>query len=252
MSVEKLKNGATLVGTMLRLTKNSAVALVAKNAGLDFIMPDMEHSTYNFETLAAIARVARLSGVECFVRVSELSKSYVSGALDAGVTGVMVPMIETVEQAEKLVNWSKFMPIGGRGFGGVGDHSQFKAAKALEFMPEANKKVLTIAQIETALAIENIEKIAAVEGIDALLVGPNDLSNSLGVPGELFSDINLTAIRRTAKAAKDNGKIFGLHGPDKMTEMLIEENVGLTLIMSNHDVGLLQSGMAELVKKYKR
>jgi 2-keto-3-deoxy-L-rhamnonate aldolase RhmA len=181
MSVEKLKNGATLVGTMLRLTKNSAVALVAKNAGLDFIMP-----------------------------------------------------------------------IGGRGFGGVGDHSQFKAAKALEFMPEANKKVLTIAQIETALAIENIEKIAAVEGIDALLVGPNDLSNSLGVPGELFSDINLTAIRRTAKAAKDNGKIFGLHGPDKMTEMLIEENVGLTLIMSNHDVGLLQSGMAELVKKYKR
>ncbi|MFA7672017.1 MAG: aldolase/citrate lyase family protein [Sphaerochaetaceae bacterium] len=249
MSVQKVKEGKRIVGTMLRLSKNSAVALLAKNAGLDFIMPDMEHSTYNFETLANIARVSRLAGIECFVRVSELSKSYVSGALDAGVTGIMVPMIETVEQAKKFVNWAKFMPVGNRGFGGMGDHSQFTSAKAVEFMPKANKETLTIAQIESALAIDNIEEIAAVDGIDALLIGPNDLANSLGIPGDLFHEKNMNAILKTAKAARDNNKIFGLHGPDKMAQMLLDE--GLTLLMSNHDAGLLLNAFKNLVEKFK-
>ena len=248
-SVVRLKRNETIVGTMLRLVKNPAVALIAKHAGLDFIMADMEHGTYNMETLAGIARVAKLTGVECFVRVPELSKAYISGALDAGVTGIMVPMIETVEQAEKLAFWGKFMPVGGRGFGGIGDHTSFKGAKALEFMPKSNEETLTIAQIETKMAISNIEEIAAVEGIDALLVGPNDLANSLGIPGDLFNKKNIGAIKKVAKAARKHGKIFGLHGPDKMAEMFISE--GLTLIMSNHDAGLLTSSMCSIVKKFK-
>ncbi|MCF7945304.1 MAG: hypothetical protein K9L24_00410 [Spirochaetia bacterium] len=249
MTVEQLKKGETLVGTMLRLSKNSAIALTAKHAGMDFIMPDMEHSTYSFETLAGIARVAKLAGVECFVRVSELSKSYVSGALDAGVTGVMVPMIETPEQAKKLAFWGKYMPVGGRGFGGIGDHTGFVGAKALEFMPEANRKTLTIAQIETATAIDNIEEIASVEGIDALLVGPNDLANSLGIPGDVFNEKNVAAIKKVARVAKTSGKVFGFHGPDKLAEILIPE--GLKLIMSNHDAGMLLGAMKQITNKYK-
>jgi 2-keto-3-deoxy-L-rhamnonate aldolase RhmA len=161
----------------------------------------------------------------------------------------MVPMIETVEQAEKLAFWGKYMPVGGRGFGGTGDHTQFDNAKALEYMPDANKRTLIIAQIETALAIENLEGIAAVDGIDALLVGPNDLANSLGIPGDLFHEKNIEAIKKTARLAKANGKVFGLHGPEKMTKMMIPE--GLTMIMSNHDSGILLSGMKDIVKKFK-
>ncbi|MBL7006188.1 MAG: hypothetical protein ISR78_03785 [Spirochaetia bacterium] len=248
-SVVRLKNGERILGTMIRLVKNPALALIAKHAGLDFIMPDMEHAAFSMETLAGIARMAKSCGIECFVRVPELSKAFVSGALDAGVTGVMVPMIETVEQAEKLAFWGKYMPEGGRGFGGIGDHTSFKGANALEYMPEANRTTLTIAQIETGLAIENIEEIAKVDGIDALLIGPNDLANSLGIPGDLFNDKNMNAILKVAREAKKNGKIFGLHGPDKMAEMLLDE--GLNLLMSNHDSGLLTSAMNSIVKKFK-
>jgi len=248
-SVVRLKNNERILGTMIRVVKNPAIALIAKNAGLDFIMPDMEHSTFSMETLAGIARMAKSCGIECFVRVPELSKAYVSGVLDAGCTGVMVPMVETVEQAKKLAFWGKFMPVGGRGFGGSGDHTAFAGAKALEYMPEANRITLTIAQIETATAIENIDEIAAVEGIDALLVGPNDLSNSLGIPGELFHEKNISAIRKVAQSAKAHGKVFGLHGPDKMADMFLDD--GLNLLMSSHDAGLLTKAMGSIITRFK-
>ena len=131
----------------------------------------------------------------------------------------------------------------------MGDHTGFKNAEANDFMPRANEETLTIAQIESGPAIENIEEIAAVEGIDALLVGPNDLSNSLGIPGDLFHKKNIEAIEKVARAAKEAGKIFGLHAPDKMTEMFIPQ--GLTLIMSGHDVGLLTGAMKSVAAKFK-
>lgn len=241
--------GERMVGTMVRLVRNPAIALVAKNGGLDFIMVDMEHSTHSFETLADIMRTARLAGIEGFVRVPELSKAFVSRALDAGATGVMVPMIETVAQAEALVQWGKFAPAGGRGFGSVGDHTGFTGAKATEYMPQANEETLLIAQIESRQGAESIEQIAAVDGIDACLIGPNDLANSLGIPGDLFHERNLEAIMRIATAVRASGKVLGLHGPDRLTEMLLDE--GLTLIMSSHDTGLLTEALRGVADRYR-
>ena len=249
MPVARLKRGETIVGTMVRMVRNPAVALIARNAGLDFFMLDMEHGSYGLETIADAMRIARLAGVGGFVRVPELSKAFVSGALDAGATGIMVPMIETAEQAEKLAHWGKFAPVGGRGFGSAGDHTGYLASQAVAFMPQANDETLTIAQIESKTAIENIDAIAAVEGIDALLIGPNDLANSLGIPGDLFAPKSIDSIMEVARAAKRAGKILGMHGPDKLIEMLIPE--GLRLIMSGLDVSFLTQAMAAVAAKYK-
>ena len=238
-----------MIGTMIRLVRNPAIALVAKNAGLDFFMVDMEHSSHSFETLADIMRTARLAGIEGFVRVPELSKAFVSRALDAGATGVMVPMIETVAQAEALVHWGKFAPPGGRGFGSVGDHTGFAAATATEYMPRANDETLLIAQIESRDGVENIDRIAAVEGIDACLIGPNDLANSLEIPGDLFHERTMEAIIRIARSVRSAGKILGLHGPDRLTDMLLAE--GLTLIMSDHDTGLLTAALRSVANRFR-
>jgi 4-hydroxy-2-oxoheptanedioate aldolase len=252
MAVQKLREGKRVVGTMVRLIQDPAVAVVAHNAGMDFIMLDLEHGPYTMETVANVFKVGRALGIGCFVRVPELAKGYVSRALDCGATGVMVPMLESVEQAELLVRWAKFAPLGGRGFGGAGGHSNFIGVTpdaTPAFMAKANVDTITIAQIETAQAIQNIDAIAALPGIDALLIGPNDLAISMGCAGNLLGETLDKAIGKVAAAAKKHGKTFGMHGPDPLTERWVPK--GLTLLMSNLDTNILTAGFKAICQKYK-
>lgn len=249
MSVEALRGGKRIIGTMIRLVRNPAIARVARNAGLDFIMFDMEHGPYSFESLTDAYTVCRSVGLEGFVRVPELSRGYVSRALDAGATGVMVPMLETAEQARELVAWAKYPPVGKRGFGSFGGNTGFGPAGEVEaFMEASNRNTLTIAQIESAPAIDAIDEIAAVVGIDALLIGPNDLAISLGRAGDLGHSEVLDAIRKVAVAAKEHNKILGMHGPDDLIEQLIPQ--GLTLAMSAMDAGMLLAGMKSIAERW--
>jgi 2-keto-3-deoxy-L-rhamnonate aldolase RhmA len=252
MDTKKLKAGGRAVGTMVRMVRNPATAWMAREAGLDFIMLDLEHGSFNLESVEDIFKVGRAIGLGCLVRVPELSKGYVSRILDAGATGVMVPMLETPEEAALLVHWSKYIPLGNRGYGGVGAHTNFKAVKAADtyaFMAQANAENLAIAQIETALAIKNIDAIAATAGLDALLVGPNDLAISLGCSGDLMGPTVNEAIGRVAAAAKRQGKVFGIHGPDELLARWIPE--GCNLVMSNLDANILLAGMKAISERYR-
>ncbi len=239
-----------MVGTMIRMIRNPAIAQIAKHAGLDFIMFDMEHGPHSLESLSDVFGMARSVGLDGFVRVPELAKGYVSRALDAGATGIMVPMLETVEQARQLVEWGKFDPIGKRGFGSAGGHTGFgpAAGTTQEFMDRANGETLLIAQIETRMAVEQVEEIAAVKGIDALLIGPNDLAISLGVAGDLMGDVLDKAVGKVIEAAKKNGKVFGMHAPDALMERWIPK--GQNLIMSNLDISMLAAAMKAISAKY--
>ena len=252
MAVKELRAGGRAVGTMIRLVRNPGVAWIARQAGLDFIMLDLEHGSSSLETLSDVAAAGRGAGVEVFVRVPELAKGYVSRALDCGCTGVMVPMVESVEQAELLAGWSKFAPLGGRGLGSIGTHTNYAPVSGEEvpgFMKEANDRVLAIAQIETAAAVEVIEETASVPGIDALLIGPNDLAVSLGHSGDLQNPKVLAAIDRVAEVAERHGKIFGMHGPDSLMERYLPK--GLRLIMSKLDINMLLTAMKEIAARWK-
>jgi 2-keto-3-deoxy-L-rhamnonate aldolase RhmA len=237
---------------MVRMIRNPAIAPLAARAGLDFIMLDLEHGPFNLETVEDIFKAGRPLGLGCFARVPELSRGWVSRILDAGATGVMVPMLETVAEAELLVRWAKYGPLGGRGFGGIGGHTDFDAiapGATLEFMAKANAETLTIAQIETARAVENADAIAAVPGLDALLIGPNDLAISLGCAGDFMGEILHDAIGRVAAAAATHGKIFGMHAGDPLLERWIPK--GLTLVMNNLDGNMLAAAMKAISRRYQ-
>lgn len=251
MAVRELRQGKHIVGTMVRLVQNPAIALIAKHAGLDFIMCDMEHGTFSFPEFSDIAKTARSAGLGIFVRVPELAKGYVSRIMDAGAEGVMVPMISTAEEARMLVDWSRYIPLGKRGFGSSGVHSDYgpTGGDALAFMQKQNELTLAIAQIETKEAIDNIDEIAAVEGIDVLLIGPNDLAISLGVPGDLNGDRVHKAIAKVRDAAKRNGKVFSLHAGDTLLEKWAGSD--MQMVMNNLDISVLASGFAAIAKKYK-
>jgi 4-hydroxy-2-oxoheptanedioate aldolase len=253
MAVERLRSGATAIGTMIRLIRNPGIAWIARQAGLDFIMLDLEHGSSSLETLGDVAATGRGAGVEVFVRVPDLVKGYVSRVLDCGCSGVMVPMVESAEQAQLLARWCKFAPVGNRGLGSSGYHTNFTAVSggaAAGFMAAANEQVLAIAQIETAAAIEEIGGIASVAGIDALLIGPNDLAVSLGCPGEMANPKLLKAIDAVAEASDRNGKIFGMHGPEDLMERYLSK--GLRLIMSSLDINLLLGGMQKIAARWKQ
>ena len=236
---EKMKSGGKIAGTMLRVVRNPAVMVLAKNTGLDFVMYDCEHSSFNFETLHDVFMMANAVGIGGFVRVPVGTKDYISRALDSGATGIMVPMIETVEQAQNLVKYSKFQPVGSRGFSAASAYTGYQPSSHTKIMQESNDKVIAIAQIETKTAIGNVDAIAAVEGIDALLIGPNDLSISLGVPGDLMNPIELDAIAKVAAACKRHGKIFGLHAGGDLLRKFAPD---LQLCMSSGDTDLLMAG----------
>jgi len=238
---EKMLSGQKVYGTMIRMSRNSGIVYLAKNAGLDFIMYDCEHSCYDFETLQDLFVTGNALDFPSLVRVPELTKGYISRFLDFGATGVMLPMTNTVEEARDLVKWSKYQPIGDRGYSTGCAHLNFKgAAKHTEVMEGMNSRVITIAQIETKLAVDNADAIAAISGVDALLVGPNDLSLSLGIPGDLMNPIELDAIGHVAAACKKHRKAFGIHGGVNMLQKFAGD---LTIVMSDTDTGIIEKGL---------
>lgn len=251
MLVERLHMGERVAGTMIRICRNPVIANIAKNAGLDFIMADMELGSYSLELLSDIFMAARSLELGAFVRVPELARGYVSRALDLGANGVMVPMIETGEQARMLVEWSKYTPVGNRGMSDYGGHTGYrKETDVCGMMERLNKQTLAIAQIETTKGVQAADEIASVEGIDVLLVGPNDLSVSLGCPGDINSPREQEAILKVAEACERNGKIFGIHGSAALLEKWIPH--GLRLIMNSTDFDIINKGMKGIYESCRK
>ena len=223
---------------MIRAVRTPAMICIAKNCGLDFVMFDCEHGCFGMETLHDAYLVANSLGIEGFARVPLPTKDYVSRVLDCGASGIMVPLVETVEQAEALVYHAKYKPVGQRGFSNTA-HVGYRSAAHVQMMEDANKKVMTIAQIETVKGVENAEKIAAVDGIDTLLIGPSDLSIALDIPGDVMNPIELDAIRHVAKACRKHGKLFCVHGSPELQSYFLDD---LNLIMQLGDTDFLSSG----------
>lgn len=245
MLKEKIAEGKIVNGTMLRVLRNPAVAYLAEQAGLDFLMFDCEHSNYSLETMHDINLTARALGISCMARVPLLREEYIGLYLEAGLEGIQVPMVETPEQAAEIVRYAKFPPVGARGFAAKTGNTLYRGIKPSELMESDNRRVVVIAQIESKLGVENAEAIAAVEGIDCLLVGPNDLSISLGVPGDTMNPIEIAAITRVAEACEKTGKLFALHAGAGLCDLFKDR---LSLNIQNFDSDFIVNGMREIVR----
>jgi 2-keto-3-deoxy-L-rhamnonate aldolase RhmA len=203
--------GECVYGTMIRQARDPGAPAIYSAAGYDFVFIDMEHGNYSMETVADLIRGAKSAGIAPIIRIPHLETHFISRVLDAGAEGIMVPMTSTSQQAESIVGCSKYVPLGHRGFGTQTGQTDYKPLKAAEFMKEANEHTLVIAQIETQEAIENVDSILSVEGIDVGLIGPNDLSISLGVPDQMGSEILAKAIDKVVETAKKKRKATGVH-----------------------------------------
>jgi 2-keto-3-deoxy-L-rhamnonate aldolase RhmA len=172
------------LGTWVQMNSPTIVEILGNN-GFDFIVIDLEHGNISLESLEHLLRAAEVSSLEAFVRVHDNNPSLITKVLDLGPHGIVVPHITTREEAEMVVSFAKYPPLGVRGSCPCTREAQHMNNDWSVFMKKSNKEMKVIALVEGEEGIKNFESIASVEGINALMVGPFDLSVSLGVPGEI-------------------------------------------------------------------
>ncbi len=245
-----LKNGGTAIGTMVIGTRTPAIALVLANAGFDFFILDTEHGSYSMESVSDMMLMARLAGIAPFVRVPDDDYPWIARTLDAGALGIMVPRVKTREQVEAIAQYAKYPPMGERGMAAGRANTQFRGMKLAEYAPLANEETFVILQIETKEAIENIDALLSVPAVDAALIGPNDLSLSLGVPGDGEHPKVTEAIQKVVDSAAKHHLPSGLHVRD-MQNLKGWRAKGMRLLMYSSDFGFIASAGAAAVKELR-
>ena len=169
---------------------------ILKSAGCDFVLFDLEHSGFGFETVKSAIRYFEAGDVPVIVRVPSKEYHHIARAMDMGAEGLMLPMVGSVAEARHILNSMKYTPDGGRGVALQVSHDRYRPGGVTDKFSAANKRSTIFGQIETAEGVENAEKIAALPGVDCLWVGHFDLSVSLGVPGDFGSKTFTDAITR--------------------------------------------------------
>ena len=226
----------TALGTWVKIAAPESMELIAL-AGFDFAVIDMEHSTIDLETAYVLIGIARSAGVSPIVRVSAVAAGTIGRLLDAGAEGIMVPHVDTVEQAREAVAAVRFPPLGGRGVGATGRAGQWGALPRAEYVRFGQEEVVLIAQLESAEAIENTAAIAATAGVDVLLIGAADLAMS---EGTVESDPRIgELIARSVADARVTGVPIGNAGGATSAAVQSAVAAGFAFTVMSNDASLL-------------
>lgn len=194
-------------------------ALFAR-AGFDLIVIDTEHFLLNPETVQSAVLGARAVGIRCLIRPPEISRAAIQRALDAGPDGILVPLVSSLDDARRVVEFSRFAPLGGRGFHGLTAATGWGATSSGEHVAADREKTLVAVQIETPAGVASASAIAAVDGIDMIFVGPGDLSQSMGRMSAYEDPELLVAIETVLAAASACGRLSGIYAARPSLEEL--------------------------------
>jgi 2-keto-3-deoxy-L-rhamnonate aldolase RhmA len=226
----------------VKLVRSVELPMMAKTSGFDGILIDMEHSAFDLDTTSQLCIAALYAGITPIVRVPSKDPFYVSRVLDGGALGVIVPHIRSVQDAKDVVQAGKFQPIGTRSSTNGLPHFQYRSIAAKNANPVVNRATMVIPMIETVEALELVDEIAAVEGVDSLLIGTNDLTAEMNIPGDYENPLLEDAYRRTIAACRKAGIPLGCGGLHARLD-LVEKfcKMGVSWVMAATDGPLLMS-----------
>jgi 4-hydroxy-2-oxoheptanedioate aldolase len=231
--------GEQTLGTFLG-TASAIVAEVCAAAGVDWLLLDLEHGSGGEEQVRAVVPAAGGYGVPTVVRVESAARVRIGRVLDLGAAGVMLPRLDSAAEVEAAVRHLRYPPHGDRGVATYNRACRF--GLDVGALDRAAEEVLGIVQIESRRAVDDVEKIAAIDGVDVLFVGPRDLSHDLGVPGDLTAPAYLSALDRVRAAAHQHGKACGLLVPDGAAAAA-RRTEGWTFITIGSDSALLAGAL---------
>ncbi len=205
----RLGEGGIAIGTFVFEFDTTGIGRLAAEAGAEFVIYDMEHTGWSIETIRALLASTRPTPMVPIVRVPATEYHFIARVLDMGAMGVMVPMVDSEEQARRLVHSAKYPPDGRRGAAFAIAHDDYAPGDMAAKIAGANAEQLLIAQIETVQGVRNAESITAVKGIDVIWIGQADLTTSLGIPGQYDHPAFLEAVGHIAEACCRHKKPLG-------------------------------------------
>ena len=247
---EKLARGEVVASMTVRLVRGVEIARIAKTAGFDSLYVDMEHSSFSLETTSQICIAALEVGVTPFVRVPGVAD--VQRILDAGALGIIAPHVESADDARAYVRAAKYPPLGERSNAGPLPHLQYRSLPAAEAYAAIDAATMVIVQFESGQAIDNAEAIAAVEGVDMVLIGTNDLLADWGLPGQYDHPRVRGAYEKTIAACRRHGKHAAAGGfatrPDLAAQYV---RMGARYVSTGTDLGFLLAACAAKAKEVR-
>ena len=248
----RMQAGDVALGMIVRLSRSGDIALVAKTSGHDFIFIDGQHALFSLETIGHIAQAALGCGVAPLVRVGSCRNPDTSLILDNGTMGIVFPDVNTPEDARAAVDACKFPPIGKRSVSGGYQVFDFRPVPTGQSVRALNDSTLVVCMIETREGLSNVEQIAAVEGVDVVHVGCNDLLNDMGKPGQFGDPEVVAAVERVIAAAKAHGKYAGLGGERDLERQLAFIRKGVRFVTTQTDLGLLMAAATQRAEQIRK
>jgi 4-hydroxy-2-oxoheptanedioate aldolase len=249
---EKLGRDEVVASMTVRLVRNVEIARIACTAGFDTLYVDLEHSSFSIDTCGQICMAALEAGIAPFVRVPANTPEYISRVLAGGALGVIAPHIRSADEAKAVVRAAKFPPLGERSNAGGLPHLHFRAFPVAEAYAALNHATMVIVQFESAAALAQAEEIVAVDGVDMVLVGLNDLLADWGIPGEYDHPRVREAYAKAIAACRKRGKHCGVGGlatrPDLVAEFV---KMGARYVSTGTDLAFLLSACAARARQVK-
>jgi len=243
---QALKEGKLQLGCAFAQIASPEVARILAHAGFDWTYIDTEHGSFGIETVNQICRAATDAGLCPVVRVADMQYALVARALDNGAMGIIFPRVESPELLERAVSWTKFPPEGIRGFGLTPTHVQYEPVTIPQIAEHMNANILVVLQIETQRAVEARDELLSVPGIDAVMVGPVDLSISLGVPGDFFHPKMVEAMEKILDSCLAHGVAPGTQTRTVELARFWKEK-GMLFLGCGAETGMLLHGARSIV-----
>ena len=245
---ERLKNGERALGVGLRQARTVDTASIMASAGFDWLFLDLEHGTMPLDTATQIAVAALGAGISPIVRVPKGQYSLATRALDGGALGIVMPHVDTAEEAREVVAHLKYPPAGHRSVAGGMPYFGFRAVPIAEAAATVNAETLIVVMLETPLAIQNADAIAAVPGVDVLLIGTNDLAMEMSIPGQFDHAEIVRAYERVIAACQKHGKWPGMGGVYSEPLLAKYSALGMRMLLAGNDLSLMMAAATARAK----
>lgn len=244
-AVKRLREGELSLGVGIRLARTVDIARILRTCGYDWIFIDLEYGTISLDTTMQMSVAALSAGITPIVRVPRGEFSLATRALDGGALGIVMPHVETSEEARKIVAELKFPPEGHRSMANNPAALDFHSVTVAQAAAVLNSEILTVAMLESPLAIANARGIAAVPGIDVLLVGTTDLCMASGIPGDFENPRIIEAYGHVLEACQEHQKWPGMGGvyDERLANRYIQ--MGMRMILSGVDLGFLMAAATQ-------
>lgn len=250
---ETIQTQGSAIGTFLGVT-NVPLMECLGYTGLDFVIIDTEHGPYDTQPMSDLIKSAEFGGMAPIVRIADVTHKEIQRAVDNGAQGIIVPCLKTVEDFKKAVDLAKFPPIGNRGFikgrGSGFGNEPWATGSLVDYMKNSNEHVLMIPQCETKEALENIEEIIQIDGLDGIFIGPFDLSISMGIPAQFDHPDYKAAIARIQKACNE-AKKFCMIFASSVEESRKDLEAGMDAIAVSIDTIVFTEAYRNLVNQVR-